>query len=83
MKGEGEEGSLSDRNSKSNFAQETYGTNLQVGWATAATSRIPETPRGKKALKKKPHNRFGLFKCSHPNKHLEDEFLNKHSVNLT
>lgn len=42
----------------------------RLAWATAATSHIP-------AKEKNPHNRFGLFKHSHPDKHLEDISLNK------
>lgn len=54
--------------------------------ATVATSHIPASLRKKKKhnpppKKKNPHNRFGLFKCSHPDKHLENKSLNK--VNLT
>lgn len=60
----------------------------RLAWATAATFHIPASPRGEEEEKKKkkiqkPHNRFELFKNSHPDKHLEDKSLKENKVNVT
>lgn len=82
--GDGGWGSQADRNSKRNFAQETYGTNLQVGLGHCChVSHTSISERRRRKTPQKPHNRFGLFKRSHPDKHLEGKYLNKHEVNLT